>query len=189
MSGELSTLAKQQPMLLQLMEEVKQLHALLKAKDGKIAGLERRIDDLEQYSRMDDVIISGLRIKPRSYARAAAAANSGTDDPSPEEQQTTEEQVIKFFESQAKPIHLDAKSIVACHPLPRKDKTAIPAIIVRFGSRKQKDELLKQRKNLQGTDVFLNEHLTKRNAEIAKEARKLKKDNKIQFTWTRTSKC
>ena len=33
--------------------------------------------------------------------------------------------------------------------------------------------------------VFINEHLTSKNANIARLARELKKKNKIQGTWTR----
>ena len=47
---------------------------------------------------------------------------------------------------------------------------------------------MKQGKKLAGTGVYLNEHLTKMNAEIAREARILRKQNKIQATWTRNCK-
>ena len=45
-----------------------------------------------------------------------------------------------------------------------------------------------QGKKLKGTQVYVNEHLTKRNAEIAKEARILRKNGKIKSTWTRNCK-
>ena len=44
--------------------------------------------------------------------------------------------------------------------------------------------LLKQWKKLKGSNVFMNEHLTKRNGEISWKARQLKKQGKIQSTWT-----
>ena len=47
---------------------------------------------------------------------------------------------------------------------------------------------MRQAKKLKGTDVYLNDHLTKRNGEIAKAARDLKKQKKIQATWTRNCK-
>lgn len=43
-------------------------------------------------------------------------------------------------------------------------------------------------KKLTGTGVYLNEHLTKTNAEIAIVVRILRKQNKIQATWTRNCK-
>ncbi len=99
MSGELSKVAKQQTMLLDLMDEVKQLKNLVKEKDQKIEGLERRVDELEQYTRMEDLIISGLETKHRTYASTVARDRDG-EAALPEELQTLEKQVIKFFESQ-----------------------------------------------------------------------------------------
>lgn len=185
MSDELSKVAKQQAMLLDLMDEVKQLKNLVKEKDKRIEGRERRIDDLEQYTRMNDLIISGLETKHRTYASTVARDKVGENAP-PEELQTLENQVIKFFESKNMYIHCD--NVVACHTLPRRNNGAKPAIVVRFLNRKHKTELLKQAKKLKGTGVYLNEHLTKKNADIARHARTLRKHNKIQATWTRNCK-
>lgn len=40
-------------------------------------------------------------------------------------------------------------------------------------------------RKLKDTGVYVNEHLTKRNGEIARQARILRKANGIQDTWTR----
>lgn len=87
-----------------------------------------------------------------------------------------EQQVAAFLQS--KGIELDCDNIEACHPLPMRNNSDKPAIILRFGNRKHKTALLKQGRKLKGTDVFINEHLTKRNADIARQARYLKKQNK-----------
>ncbi|XP_049340264.1 uncharacterized protein LOC125804780 [Astyanax mexicanus] len=185
MSEELSKVVKQQAMLLDLMGEVKQLKSLVKEKDKTIELLERRIDDLEQYTRMEDLIISGLETTHKTYASTTAGRRNGEDAPT-EELQTLEKQVIQFFES--KNMYIDSKNITACHTLPRKDRETKPAIIVRFVNRKHKIELLRQAKKLKGTRVYLNEHLTKKNADIARQPRFLKKQQKIQSTWTRNCK-
>ncbi|XP_061752577.1 gap junction alpha-3 protein-like isoform X3 [Nerophis ophidion] len=39
-----------------------------------------------------------------------------------------------------------------------------------------------------GTGVYINEYLTKKNADIARQARILRKENKIQATWTQNCK-
>ncbi|KAK7944845.1 hypothetical protein WMY93_000573 [Mugilogobius chulae] len=143
MSGEISKVAEQQQKLLALVTEVAELKEIIKAKDAVICGLERRIDDLEQYTRMEDIIVSGLETMHRSYAESNSTDTTqehGADAPS-EEQQTLE--------------------------------------------RKHKVELLRQAKMLKGTGVYLNEHLTKKNADIARHARNLRKLKKIQATWTR----
>lgn len=80
-------------------------------------------------------------------------------------------------------MNIQSDNIVACHTLPRRNSEAKPAIIVRFVNRKHKTELLRQAKKLKGTGVYLNEHLTKKNAVIARRARTERKLNKIQATW------
>ncbi|KAL4006238.1 SH2 domain protein 2A [Sarotherodon galilaeus] len=184
MTEEISAVKLQMKAILDLVEEVKALRIQNAEKDRRLAYLENRVADLEQYTRINDVIITGLRIKPRSYARAVAADNVG--GPGEEDVNSTELQVVIFLRS--KGVEVDYNNIEACHPLPRKNDSDKPAIIVRFANRKHKTALLKQGKKLKGSDVFMNEHLTKRNADIARKARYLKKQGKIQNTWTTNCK-
>lgn len=184
MTEEISTVKLQQKAILDLVEEVKALRIQNAEKDRRLAYLENRMADLEQYTRMNDVIITGLRIKPRSYARAVTADNVG--GPGEEDVNSTEHQVVTFLRS--KGVEVDYNNIEACHPLPRKNDSDKPAIIVRFANRKHKTALLKQGKKLKGSDVFMNEHLIKRNADIARKARYLRKQGKIQNTWTTNCK-
>ena len=181
---EMSTLTKKQAPVAGLLKEVEALKLAVKERDKKIVELEKRLDDIEQYTRIEDVIISGVKVKPRSYAKAAAEGSNVSEDAPVEEQLSLEKQVIDFFNT--KDIEVDPLTIAACHTLPRKD--ADPAIIIRFANRRDKTDLLKQGKKLKGSDVYINEHLTKKNAEIAKEARSLRKRKKIQSTWTRSCK-
>lgn len=59
---------------------------------------------------------------------------------------------------------------------------------MRFINRKKKIALLKQGRNLKGTNVCVNDHLTKKNGEIAQKARYLRKQNNIQSTWVSNCK-
>lgn len=187
MSEEISTVVKQQKTLMGLMEEIHELKIINKQRDQRIEFLEQRVDDLEQYSRADDLIITGLETKHQCYARVAnpAADQQGEDAPA-EELHTLEKQVVQFLSS--KNIHLESHQISACHTLPRKDSKTNPTIVVKFVNRKHKVEVLKQAKKLKGTGVYVNEHLTKKNAEIARNGRILRKQSKIQATWTRNGK-
>lgn len=60
----------------ELKEEIKTknitLEEIIKTKDNRINELERRVEDLEQYTRVEDVMITGLATKHRSYARVVA---------------------------------------------------------------------------------------------------------------------
>lgn len=86
---------------------------------------------------------------------------------------------------QSKGVQLDCDNIEACHPLPKRNVGDKSAVIMRFVNRKHNIALLKQGRKLKGSDVNINKHLTKRNAE---KARYLKKQEKIQHTWTTNCK-
>lgn len=179
---EVTAVRRHQENLLALVEEVKTLRLQIEAKNKRIVDLEWRVNELEQYSRMNDLVITGLPIKPRSYARAVVGDNG--DEPELESR-LVEQQVESFLQSKGVELNLD--HIEACHPLPRKSSSK-PVVIVRFINRKNKIALLKQGRKLKGTNVYLNEHLTKKNAEIAWKARDLKKHHKIQHTWVTNCK-
>ncbi|XP_046905560.1 uncharacterized protein LOC124487346 isoform X2 [Hypomesus transpacificus] len=133
LSGETSAIRLQQKSILDLVEEVKALRLLNEEKDKRIAVLENRVADLEQYTRMNDVI-TGLRVKPRSFASAVAGPGP-TGEPSPGMTDSTEEQVASFLLS--KGIRLDCDTVEACHPLPRRSNNDKPVIIMRFSNRRQ----------------------------------------------------
>ncbi|XP_060756611.1 UBX domain-containing protein 11 [Neoarius graeffei] len=80
-----------------LVEEVKALRLKITEKDKRINLLENRVADLEQYTRMNDIIITGLEVKPRSYARAVAMRNG--EEPSEEDAASVEQQVAAFLRS------------------------------------------------------------------------------------------
>lgn len=125
-------------------------------KDRRIAGLEQRVDELEQYTRMNDVVITGLQIKPHSYARAVAADSA---EPSEQEVRSVEQQATSYLQS--KGIEMDLEHIEECHPLPMKNSER-PIVIMRFVNRKNKMALLKQGRKLKGTNVFINDALNKK---------------------------
>lgn len=183
LSGETSAIKEQQKQLLHLMEEVKELRRQNAKKEERISDLERRVDELEQYSRVNDVVVTGLKVKLQSYAKAVA--NTGSE---PDEQDTisVEHQVATLLQSRG--ITLDVDDIEACHLLPRRRDSDPPVVIMRFANRKKKIDLLKQGRKLKGTNVFMNDHLTRKNREIARKARILRKQGKVQSTWVRNCK-
>ena len=170
-----------------LMGEIQSLKRLNTEKDQTIKVLECRVADLEQYSRMNNVIISGLKTRHRSYASVTAPENGPEGrEGDHAESESLEQQVVGFLGS--KGISVDRSDIEACHTLPTRTKGANPVIIIRFTNRKNKISILKQGRKLKGTEVYINEHLTRRNGEIARRARILRKQSKIQSTWTASCK-
>ncbi|KAI9525221.1 hypothetical protein NQZ68_009901 [Dissostichus eleginoides] len=184
LAEEISADRLQQKNILDLVKEVKDLRIQNAEKDKRRTYLESRVEDLEQYTRMNNVIVTGLNIKPRSYARALTVNNRG--EPGELDVSSTEQQVAAFLQS--KGIKLGCENIEACHPLPRSNAGNKPAILIRFVNRENKTALLKQGRKLKGSDVYINEHLTKYNDDIARKASFMKKQNKIQNTWTTNCK-
>ena len=165
-----------------------ELKIILKEKDTKISELENRVDDLEQYTRIDDLIISGLTVRHRSYSRAVThnndteSQNAAFDD----ETESVEEQLLGFLGRQA--IAINKSDISACHVLKTKDQTKKPPIIIRLVNRKSKINILKNGRRLKGTNVYINEHLSRKNANISALARQLKRRQRIHSTFTRNCK-
>ena len=83
-----------------MMAEIKQVRTLNNGKDKKIAELESRIDDMEQYSHVDDVIISGFQPKYSSYSRAVSYDQDveSHDTAAEHEQTSLEDQVVSFLQ-------------------------------------------------------------------------------------------
>lgn len=180
---EITAVRTQQKGILELFEEVKALRIGNAEKDKKIQRLEERVADLVQHSRMNDIVVTGLPIKPRLYAHAARAENREMEE---QDNTPVEQQVATFLRT--KGIDLDISNIEECHNIPRKNVKDKPIVILKFVNRKHKTALLKQGKKLKGSNVYLNEHLTKSNADIVKKARYLRKQQKIQNTWTMNCK-
>ena len=179
-------LAKQQKHIETLLQEITSLKETNKKQSEEIHALQARVDDLEQYTRSEDLIITGLRVQGRTYAKAATDTEE-TNESAPEvENHNVEKQVIDFMTSANIPMH--EETISACHFLGGPDKNGIKKIVVRFINRKHKVEVLKRWKNLENTKVFVNEHLTQKNAKLARIARFLKKNKLLIQTWTRNGR-
>ncbi|KAI9535037.1 hypothetical protein NQZ68_007125 [Dissostichus eleginoides] len=102
-----------------LVEEVKALRLENSEEEKRIFSLENRVDELEQYTRINNIIITGLETKSRSYARAATRMTGG--DTSEEDATSVELQVTAFLNS--KGIEIDSDNIEAYRqkgPIPEK---------------------------------------------------------------------
>ena len=177
-------MSAKQDQIADLMQEVKHLREVNARQQVKIESLEDRVDELEQYTRKDDLIITGLKVKHRSYARAASGDGDEAGGAAPpSELNQLECKVVEFFES--KDMQVNQDYISTCHVLGKGDRENPPKIIVRFSNRKEKVRLLRQGRKLKDTGVYINEHLTRKNVQIAKHARKLRKDKEVNDTWTR----
>ena len=120
LNADVMTVSNQQQTIMNLMKEIKDLKMQNAELVKKTDYLENRVSDLEQYSRMNDVIITGLKIKPRSYSHALTKDKRVE---SPDHEESTEEQVTAFLI--VKNISIDKRNIEACHTLPTRRVTMI----------------------------------------------------------------
>ena len=188
---KINFVCRQLGLLTKLQKDVKRLRREINLKDMKINSLENRVHELEQYSRREDLVISGIEIKNRSYARVARTGqNDDNNEGAPiEEQESVETQVINEFAKRN--VMLKSEDISACHTLGRREPGKTNPIVIRFVSRKMKIDILRNSKKLKEPEnetlpkIYVNEHLTKLNASIARKARFLRKQQKIVSTWTR----
>lgn len=85
-------------------------------------------------------------------------------------------------------VYLKSEEIEICHTLGKPAENGLQRVMIKLVSRKTKVRMMINAKKLKGTGIYINEHLTKRNADIARTARDLRKRNKIEATWTRDCK-
>ena len=157
----------------------------MKIKDQRIDDLERRVNDLKQHSRKRNIIVTGLNV--HSYAHAATRTRSTrgstqTDGEDVSESNEMRKHFVKFAKDKLN-VSVEEIEITAIHDLPKRKDGTTP-VIVQLLSVDKKTDLMRRRKNLKGSNVFLNDQLTRTNNELFAEARRLKKEGKLYGTWT-----
>ena len=150
--------------------EVIRLRKDIEGKDQEIESLKDRVDHLEQYGRRENIRINGI--------------------PEMEDKNTTQV-VLKLGEVIKADLFED--HINSSHRMGRKRDHPRP-IICHFHSTNEKDRVMTMKKKLKEVDtvkffgaekIFINEDLTKARADVVSAARRMKKERKIEDTWTR----
>ncbi|XP_077974500.1 uncharacterized protein LOC144430439 [Styela clava] len=164
----------QKDYLSDLHRKVEELSASNKALKELISSLQKRFDkdfeDLAQYVRRENLEFHGI---PYS------------------EDENTDELIIKI--GKLLKINVERLDISISHRLPRRDKSKIPPIIVRFTNRNKRNEFIDRKRNIssignfgiQGMkSLFINENLTEFRNNLLYNARKSRKSNNYERLWT-----
>ena len=184
MSMDIAQLLHGQNSLNSLLSTIQILQKENKEKNLKIKELEKRVNDLEQYSKMDNLIISDFNVQYKSYARSVSTHDVDEHTQTNSETETLESKVVEFLKS--KNIPIDSSDISICHPFRSKYASNMkPSIVLKLKSRKAKLRILSNAKKLRGCDVYINEHLTRQNADLARKAREYRRKGLILSTWTK----
>lgn len=146
----------------------------------------QRLDDLEVYSRSDNLIIRGLPERSAAEKASAGPTLAGSDSGSTlrETYESVQRSVIEFTNSLG--VHVLPQDISVAHRIKAGKKDKVRPIIVRFVSRNVRNAVYSARKGLKDSNppIFISEHLTKAASELFFEARKMVTDKKIHAAWT-----
>lgn len=147
--------------------------------------LSQRVNDLENISRLDNLIVYGLSETPSTPISSSAAtvlqshSNSGYDETA---------RVLDLCCNRLG-LQMDRSDISYAHRITRGAKDNHRPILVGFTSRRAKNQVYAAKKTLRPSSsdpnhIYINEHLTKQNAHIYAMTRKLVREKKIHSTWS-----
>lgn len=154
-----------------------QLAEALKKNDiltAEVKVLRNEVNDLQQYSRRNNVIITGIPVTDNEDVYAVLAEC---------------EELVDV------PVTQD---IDVAHRLPSRSADKPTSIIVKFGHRTSKNRFMdawrRKKPTLQAlgrsgtSQVYVSDHLSKFNASLFYHARSMKKQKKLEYAWVRDCK-
>ena len=167
-----------------LADQCKALATENAAMKTQLTVCNQRVDELERYSRCDNLVIRGL---PESSAAEMASAAPPLQDGATlrESHRSVEASVITFVRKSLK-IDIEPSDISTAHRIKAGPKDAARPVIVRFTNRRVRNLVYGAKKQLKGSTsrVFVSEHLIKTDSDLFFEARKLLREKKIFAAWT-----
>jgi hypothetical protein len=143
-----------------------------------------RIEALEQYTRRDNLLITGMPIE--TYAESASTEGPGETSLREEHSKSVEVSVLKLFNDQLG-VQIKSSDISIAHRLKKRANVpGPPTTIVRFTNRKAREAVYNARRKLRNepTRVFINEDLNRSTADLFRQARQLVRSRRIHSTWT-----
>ena len=150
----------------------------------QLSTCSQRVDDLERYTRSDNLIIRGL--PENSAAEIASAAPSLNDGATLRESYASVEKSVIAFCKDSLKIDVSPSDISTAHRIKGGTKDTTRPVIVRFTNRKVRNLVYGSKKLLKGatSQVYISEHLTKTDSDLFFEARRLLREKKIFAAWT-----
>ena len=143
----------------QIEEMKKNFEETLKKYQHQIGEMAEQIDNLEQYTRRECLLINGVK---KTEANTSAKA--------------TKEIVYNVARSMKVDDKIIDRDIARTHWMGDK-------LVVKFARYEAREHFYENRKSA-GKGVFINESLTKKRNNLVYECRKLKKEEKILAVWT-----
>ena len=151
---DVSTNDEQKNELNGMKEALLKLQQMIDSTMKRLSAVERRQDDLEQYSRSNCLVIHGCENVPKSKPGKYLEIENFVCNTLNEHLQLDSP--------------LQANDLDIAHPLPSKKGTPV---IVKFIRRTQKNEVYRKKRLLKGTKMIITEFLTKRGLQLLEKAR------------------
>jgi len=169
-------------------EQVKNLQTINAELSTKLEKEAAARDELEQYSRRDNLLITGI---PASMAERAAAGQGTQPNLNAESSDVTTTKVISFCEDVLH-VSIDANDISIAHRCKMRRGSKVPPVLVRFTRRSKRDEVFRAKSALKAYNeqrpmderAYINEDLTENNNKLLGIARKAVKDHKLESAWS-----
>ena len=160
--------------------------------DLKISALETenellkaRLDESDNLSRLDNIVIYGLPETSNELPRTDTSRPFLRSSPT---EHSAVHSVLDLCNIQLG-VKVSDSDISYAHRVPGSSRERYRPVIVRFISRRIRNSVLAARralKDLAGSSrIFINEHLTKQNSQIFAGARKLVRERVLHSAWTR----
>jgi len=149
-------------------------------------ALRKNVSDLDNCNRLDTLIIHGIR-------ESALIATASTLEQSDQDSDVSEDlcQTVLQLCNNRLELDLTCSDILSAYRIRQQKKTVCRPILVKFKTRSARDSVYAARKLLRpppnsdkSSAVYVNENLTKHNAGIFAEARKLVRLKKLASSWT-----
>ena len=186
--------------ILELEQSLAKKHNELKNLQSDVLDLGDKVNDLEQYSKRDNLLISGMRfIAPYNaavYGDTRNEPNATESNVLPHDRDIMAQNFVNFVRDNLK-VEINIGDITDIHTMydpdkaartkPRTNNKPRPVLtIVRFNNRRAREKILRARKALKNANsaIYINEHLTKLNADLFRAAREAYNNKKFLGTWT-----
>jgi hypothetical protein len=135
-----------------------------------------KLDEVESYTNKSNLLVTGL-----PYVSAAEATST-------ESSIATETALLRLVNDQLG-LSISPGDISTAHRLPKTRTDDQPAtVIVRFTNLKAREQVYRARfglKNIPGQRIYVNEHLTRKNASVFRAARELVKKKVLHSATTK----
>lgn len=131
---------------------------------------EERINDQEQYGRRNNLRINGIE-----------------EEEADETADITTRKIVNKLNGRIQDLNLEISDIDIAHRLGQKRRGSCRPIIVKFLSRLKRDRVIRNRKLFKGTNIYINEDLTRLNQLVLACVRK-KMPDEVDKVWSRNGR-